>query len=213
MDTFILDVLRGWRLLVAASLSSDEWRDVLATTNNKLDYLSVSDALQTLWDEQMGAGKWTSTAFPSHHQHFWTEGSYDDDWNYDNYQAWQGDWPSDDWNSGYWDDWEAQAHHADESPALDEEPDDAMKMLLKLSVPPKSLRWRPGEHGRKRSKPLPICAVTVVLANLVAHHLVKVVDVSFVVDPISRKIVLTEVIRPCARALASICLRLNSTPF
>ena len=48
MDTFILDVLRGWRLLVAASLSSDEWRDVLATTNNKLDYLSVSDALQTL---------------------------------------------------------------------------------------------------------------------------------------------------------------------
>jgi len=171
MDTFILDVLRGWRLLVAASLSSDEWRDVLATTNNKLDYLSVSDALQTLWDEQMGSGKWTPSAFQSHHQHFWTEGSYDDDWNYDNYQAWQSDWPSDDWNSGHWDDWEAQAHHADESPALDEEPDDAMKMLLKLSVQPRPLQWRPGEHGRKRSKP-------------------RVVDVSFVVGPISRKIAL-----------------------
>jgi len=45
---FILDVMRGWRLLVAASLTSDEWRDVLATNGNKLDYQSIADALQTL---------------------------------------------------------------------------------------------------------------------------------------------------------------------
>lgn len=38
MDTFILDVLRGWHLLVAASLSADEWRDILASTGSKLDY-------------------------------------------------------------------------------------------------------------------------------------------------------------------------------
>ncbi len=57
LDSFILDVLRGWRLLVAASLSNEEWRDVLAATGNKLDYLSVSDALQTLWDEQLGSSR------------------------------------------------------------------------------------------------------------------------------------------------------------
>lgn len=57
LDSFILEVLRGWRLLVAAALSQDEWRDVLAATGNRLDYLSISSALQTLWDEQMGASK------------------------------------------------------------------------------------------------------------------------------------------------------------
>ena len=60
MDSFILDVLRGWRLFVAASLNPDEWRDVLATTGNKLDYLSVSNALQTLWDNQVWSeASWT----------------------------------------------------------------------------------------------------------------------------------------------------------
>ena len=40
LDSFILEVLRGWRLLVAASLSNEEWRDVLATTGIKLDWAS-----------------------------------------------------------------------------------------------------------------------------------------------------------------------------
>ena len=53
VDSFILEVLRGWRLLMAASLSADEWRDVLSSTGNKLDYASIADALQTLWDEQL----------------------------------------------------------------------------------------------------------------------------------------------------------------
>ena len=39
MGTFILDVLRGWRLLLAASLSADEWRDILASTGNKLVHI------------------------------------------------------------------------------------------------------------------------------------------------------------------------------
>ena len=94
MDTFILDVLRGWRLLVAASLSSEEWRDVLATTtNNKLDYLSVSDALQTLWDEQMGSGRWASGS-SQQHQQFWAETAYDPSW-YDSFQVWQPSWSED----------------------------------------------------------------------------------------------------------------------
>ena len=74
MDSFILDVMRGWRLLVAACLSSDEWRDVLASTGNKLDYQSIADALQVLWDEQLGSGKSPTLSSPSsfHHNH-WVE--------------------------------------------------------------------------------------------------------------------------------------------
>lgn len=67
MDSFILDVLGGWRLPVAASLSPDEWPFFLATTGNKLDYLSISNALQTLWDDQLGGGnKWHGA---TSHQH------------------------------------------------------------------------------------------------------------------------------------------------
>jgi hypothetical protein len=46
LDSFILEVLRGWRLLVAASPSNEEWRDVLAATGNKLDYISISNSLR-----------------------------------------------------------------------------------------------------------------------------------------------------------------------
>eukprot|EP00435_Cladocopium_sp_Y103_P045951 s2000_g13.t1 len=37
-DSFILKQLRGWRLLSGACLTAEEWRAVLASTNNKLDY-------------------------------------------------------------------------------------------------------------------------------------------------------------------------------
>lgn len=36
-DSFIMGVLRGWRLLQAACLSPEETRDILSTTQNKLD--------------------------------------------------------------------------------------------------------------------------------------------------------------------------------
>ena len=86
MDTFILDVLRGWRLLVAASLNPDEWRDVLATTGNKLDYLNISNALQTLWDDQLGGnGRWHS-GMTTHNQ-FWSEAQWTEEPWYDPQQA------------------------------------------------------------------------------------------------------------------------------
>ena len=100
MDSFILDVLRGWRLLVAASLSPDEWRDVLATTGNKLDYLSISNALQTLWDDQLGGGnKWHGATSQSSMSSFWHESTWPTDYEYDGF--WQ-EWPTDDawdWNA------------------------------------------------------------------------------------------------------------------
>ena len=49
LDSFILEQLRGWRLLTAAALSPEEWRAVLASTNNKLDY----NAVMLLWRSSM----------------------------------------------------------------------------------------------------------------------------------------------------------------
>ena len=52
-DSFIMGVLRGWRLLQAAGLSAEEKRDILSTTRNSLNYDVISQALQGLWDEQL----------------------------------------------------------------------------------------------------------------------------------------------------------------
>ncbi|CAE7821609.1 GIP [Symbiodinium sp. CCMP2592] len=52
-DSFIMGVLRGWRLLQAAGLSAEEKRDILSATKNSLDYEVISAALQNLWDDQL----------------------------------------------------------------------------------------------------------------------------------------------------------------
>ena len=56
MDSFILEQLRGWRLLMAA-LSPEEWRSILASTGNRLDYVSVMSALEILYDEHFSRGR------------------------------------------------------------------------------------------------------------------------------------------------------------
>ena len=52
-DSFIMSVLRGWRLLQASGLSPDEMRDILSATRNSLDYDMIAAALQNLWDDQL----------------------------------------------------------------------------------------------------------------------------------------------------------------
>ena len=52
-DSFILEVLRGWRLLQAAGVTPDEKRDILSTTKNSLDFETIAAALQNLWDDQL----------------------------------------------------------------------------------------------------------------------------------------------------------------
>ena len=52
-DSFVMGVLRGWRLLQAAGLTAEEKRDILSTTKNSLDYENISSALQSLWDDQL----------------------------------------------------------------------------------------------------------------------------------------------------------------
>ena len=115
MDSFILDVLRGWRLLNAASLSQDEWRDVLSTTNNKLDYDTISDALQTLWDEQLA----TRGHGDSHWQNWhdfnlaWeSDSSWDTGYGEWDDASWQDSWSTASWDydAAWAEDWGASWH-------------------------------------------------------------------------------------------------------
>ena len=106
-DSFILGQLRGWRLLTSASLTSNEWRDVLGTTQGKLDYDSISNALQVLYDEQMSMATRQPTSLPHGVHNVVQAFSLDDDWSEDY------GWPSSsstssmlDWDQSYYHDWQ-----------------------------------------------------------------------------------------------------------
>ena len=99
MDSFIINVLRGWRLLVAASLSPEEWRDILSATNGRLDYDSISDALQTLWDEQLTATRF-QPSLPGHHLHVAEADHYTTYVEDTPYEDWGDEW-GDGWNAGW----------------------------------------------------------------------------------------------------------------
>ena len=102
MDSFILKQLRGWRLLQGASLSAEEWWAILASTNNKLDYESISMAL-TIHDDQIQSHQVAHHGGP---QLFsldddgwsWEESCWWDDWQpWAAYAGWWGDreeWPA-----------------------------------------------------------------------------------------------------------------------
>ena len=68
-DSFILEVLRGWRLMQASGLTADERRDILASTKNSMEYSVIASALQNLWDDQLlGRGG----GHHGHHQQAYT---------------------------------------------------------------------------------------------------------------------------------------------
>ena len=103
-----MKVLRGWSLLQAASPSPEEMREILSTTQNKMDFESISQALQSLWDEQLLGHRyqpWTSsTSYSNWHewQDDWLSDSFGENYdpNYEHYNAeW---WPSDE---GWEEDW------------------------------------------------------------------------------------------------------------
>ena len=52
-DSFVLGVLRGFRLLQGAGLTAEDMRDIISTTKGSLEFETVTAALQTLWDEQL----------------------------------------------------------------------------------------------------------------------------------------------------------------
>ena len=83
-------------MLVAASLTNDEWRDILASTGNKLDYPAIAEALQTLWDEQLNQHH--GHAKGSVMQQHWVE-TVDPWYN----AAWhEAQWEPDDWHESDW---------------------------------------------------------------------------------------------------------------
>ena len=85
-DSFIMDVLRGWRLLQAAGLSAEEKRDILSSTKNSLDHSVISSALQSLWDDQLLGGH---RAPPGHYNAHYADTM---DESYLNYQHEGDDW-------------------------------------------------------------------------------------------------------------------------
>ena len=103
-DSFIMGVLRGWRLLQAACLNAEETRDILSTTQNRLEFEAISKALQTLWDEQHLGQRY--------HHHPPSSGSYGHVYNA---STWDDEsWPSDSWDSSGYDDWWGEAQWQDE---------------------------------------------------------------------------------------------------
>ncbi|CAE7295575.1 GIP [Symbiodinium sp. CCMP2592] len=104
-DSFLLGVLRGWRLLQAAGLSPEEKRDILSTSKNSLEYEVIAAALQTLWDEQLlGHRHHPSSHHPynAHHleaqeeDHLYYQTS-ENDWWYDDGNWWYDDYYTDNW--------------------------------------------------------------------------------------------------------------------
>ena len=123
-DSFIMGVLRGWRLLQAAGLNHEEKRDILATSQNRMDYDSISRALMTLWDDQLLGRQ------QAQHGHLHVQESHEDfaassDWMD---SQWGESWWDDEWQNGYWvehdtqHDWD-QAWH-DTNAHVQDEPKD-----------------------------------------------------------------------------------------
>ena len=124
-DSFIMGVLRGWRLLQAAGLTAEEKRDILSTSRNSLDYEVIAQALQGLWDEQLLGHRSHGTAsyqnYAAYHEdmdaHYheaadeWYQ-EEDNSWDYDGYAA--------EWNdSSWWTDGYDEAY-----PAMTDEPNE-----------------------------------------------------------------------------------------
>ena len=98
-NSFILSVLRGWRLLQAAGLSPDEMRDILSSTKNSMDYDLIAAALQNLWDDQLLGSRTKPKPYYPNHAHY--VGEMDDSELY--YQEEGSEWDGDGswWEDGY----------------------------------------------------------------------------------------------------------------
>ena len=93
-DSFVLGVLRGFRLLQAAGLNAEEKRDILSATKGNLEFEVVTQAFQTLWDEQFLG--WSSTSYrPSSSNYFQESFNVLEEPDYNDW------WPSDGYDS-YW---------------------------------------------------------------------------------------------------------------
>ena len=137
-DSFVLGVLRGFRLLKAACLSPEDMRDIIGTTKGSLEFSVVTKALQTLWDDQL-LGR-SSAASQGRFNAFFEETVADDSawWEA---QAAEGDWENEDW---WWDaeegeHWDFAAEQPSASDGMDFEQDEAVKEAQKAEKVVESL--------------------------------------------------------------------------
>ena len=144
-DSFILEVLRGWRLMQASGLTAEERRDILASTKNSMEYSVIAAALQNLWDDQL-FGRGYHAHVPNHQAYyadlpdnneaayaFYPEGEdswwgEDDGWWYEgNYMDDSSHYGEDDWWNSEWPSYEAQALPETEDPATKEKLQEAQQ--------------------------------------------------------------------------------------
>ena len=177
-DSFIMGVLRGWKLQ-AACLNAEETRDILSATQNKLEFEAISQALQNVWDEQLLGQRHHHSSFP------------DRDHGYVNWQSWE-DEPHDSWDGdGWWPDGGDQQWHEqwpdDEWGEWHEEP----------MVTPPLRQWTKRMSWQKHSAQHSRCARTEALGKLA-----KAQSVFNVVDHTLFEIALTDGIHPTPSARA-----------
>ena len=130
-DSFILDTLRGWRLLRSARLNPEERRDVLAATQNQTDFEHITNAIRDMIDDNSkphgnSGGKGSANVTyavdtDSWNTDSWTADSYYDDsgtsaWSSNDYNNYtvdgDGSWwePAED--GGWWQGWQDEAYNA-----------------------------------------------------------------------------------------------------
>ena len=120
-DSFVLGVLRGFRLLQAAGLNPDEKRDIISTTKGSLEFETVTQALQTLWDDQLLGGRTGSFGQQAMFQELYASQAADDWWEDDESWNWHAYVGTDDWSSWDYDLDENYGFHAYEE-SWNEEP-------------------------------------------------------------------------------------------
>ena len=168
-----MTVLRGWRLLQAAGLSPEEKRSILSSTKNTLDYDTISQALQTLWDDQLLGQRSTVT---NYHQNYmsYQEPSYamvaEDygDWDYDNDGWWDehADYVNNE--DERQDDWSEERDALQASPAVvdDEVDDEKLRDAMKAEKMAEALAaeanrsWIEAQKATAALRHVPYCCRT-----------------------------------------------------
>ena len=158
-DSFVLGVLRGFRLLQAAGLNADEKRDIVSATRGSLEFEVIVKALQTMWDEQLlgrpGVSHQSQPRPSWRYQNMIESPMEESDWWLQDYAA-ETDWDS--WTDPNYDQYYG---YGDNLNLLKLKPINFKVMILltlnyrKLkprSAWRKTLPWRPSVHGLKPSE-------------------------------------------------------------
>jgi hypothetical protein len=148
-DSLILDFLQGWRLLKGATLSKEERRDVLSSTSNKIDFVSIQEALLTLYDEQ-GYGHNSSAGVNKHYLVTTDDGPPAYSWG--DYE--QADTYGDDgWYEGYYNEWDTygdDAWYEPSAPLPDDDPEDTANINAAEILAAEANRTLAAAQGQQR---------------------------------------------------------------